>query len=59
MAYSNFTLAAVVTTFQLEIVESENLFAEVAPVPPSAHLTTTLERNVPLATAIKKKRNRN
>ena len=52
MAYSNFTLAEVVTTFQLEIVESENLFAEVAPVPPSAHLTTTLERNVPLATAI-------
>ena len=52
MAYSNFTLAEVVTTFQLEIVESEDLFAEVAPVPPSAHLTTTLERNVPLATAI-------
>ena len=52
MVYSNFTLAEVVTTFQLEIVESENLFAEVAPVPPSAHLTTTLERNVPLATAI-------
>ena len=29
MAYSNFTLDTVVTTFQLEIVESAALFAEV------------------------------
>ena len=52
MAYSNFTLEAVVTTFQLEIVESAALFAEIETVPPSAHLTTALEKKVSLATAI-------
>ena len=52
MAYSNFTLEAVVTTFQLEIVESAALFSEVETVPPSAHLTTALAKKVSLATAI-------
>ena len=52
MAYSDFTLEAVVTTFQLEIVESAALFAEIETVPPSAHLTTALEKKVSLATAI-------
>ena len=52
MAYSNFTLEAVVTTFQLEIVESAALFAEVETVTPSAHLTTALAKKTPLATAI-------
>ena len=52
MAYSNFTLEAVVTTFQLEIVESAALFAEIETVPPSAHLTTALEKKASLATAI-------
>ena len=52
MAYSNFTLETVVTTFQLEIVESAALFAEIETVPPSAHLTTALEKKVSLATAI-------
>ncbi len=52
MAYSNFTLEAVRTTFGLETVESAGTFAEIEPVVPSAHLTTALSRNVPLAVAI-------
>lgn len=52
MAYSNFTLEEVQKNFQLEIVESTGLFSTIAGVHPSAHLTTTLERNVELAAAI-------
>lgn len=52
MAYSNFTLETVVTTFQLEIVESAALFSEVETVSPSAHLTTALKKKASLATAI-------
>ena len=52
MAYSNFTLEAAVTTFQLEIVESAALFSEVETVPPSEYLTTGLEKKAPLATTI-------
>ena len=52
MAYSNFTLESVVTTFQLEKVESAGIFAEMEPVVPSEHLTMALARNVPLAVAI-------
>ncbi len=52
MAYSDFTLEAVVTTFQLEIVESAALFAEIETVAPSAYLTTGLAKKAPLATAI-------
>lgn len=52
MAYSNFTLEAVVTTFQLEIVESAALFAEIEAVVPSAYLAEVLTKKVQLATAI-------
>ena len=52
MAYSNFTLEMVRTAFQLEIVESVGIFSEIKPVDPSAHLATTLARNVPLAITI-------
>ncbi len=52
MAYSNFTLESVVTTFQLEKFEVAGIFAEIEPVVPSTHLTTALARNVPLAVAI-------
>ena len=52
MAYSNFTLETVRTAFQLEIVESVGIFSEIESVDPSAHLTTTLARNVPLAITI-------
>ena len=52
MAYSNFTLDSVKTEFQLEIPMPTNLFCDITPVAPSAHLTTELERNVPVALAI-------
>ena len=52
MAYSNFTLEMVRTAFQLEIVESAGIFSEIASVAPSAHLATTLARNIPLAITI-------
>jgi hypothetical protein len=51
-AYSNFTLEAVVTAFQLEIVESAALFAEIETIVPSAYLTEVLTKKVQLATAI-------
>ena len=49
MAYSNWTLETVKEAFQLEEVNAAGIFADIEPVAPSAHLTTTLERNVPLA----------
>ena len=52
MSYSSFTLDSVRTEFQLEIAMPTNLFCDIDPVPPSAHLTTELERNVPVALAI-------
>ena len=52
MAYSNFSLESVRTAFQLEIVESVGIFSKIESVAPSAHLATTLARNVPLAITI-------
>jgi len=52
MSYSSFTLESLKTEFQLEIAMPTNLFCDIAPVAPSAHLTTELERNVPVALAI-------
>ena len=52
MAYSDWTLETVKKTFQLEAVNIAGIFSDVEPVAPSAHLTTTLERNVPLAFAM-------
>lgn len=52
MAYRNFTLDTVVTTFQLEIVESAALFAEIEAVVPSSYLTEVLTKKVQLAIAI-------
>ena len=52
MAYSDFTLAAVLSTFQLKMVESVGLFSEMEPVAPRAHFTKELAKKVPLATAI-------
>jgi len=46
MAYSNFTLEAVRTAFQLEIVESAGIFSEIASMDPSEHLATALDRTV-------------
>ena len=52
MAYSDWTLETVKKTFHLETVNTAGIFSDVEPVAPSAHLTTTLERNVPLAFAM-------
>ncbi|MCY3743258.1 MAG: hypothetical protein OXH00_19745 [Candidatus Poribacteria bacterium] len=52
MAYSNFTLAAVLSTFQLETVESVGLFSESEPVTPRPHFTAELAKKVPLAATI-------
>ena len=52
MAYSNFTLAAALETFRLEIVRAKGLFAASEPVEPSALLAAILERNVSHALSI-------
>ena len=52
MSYRTFTLDSVKTEFQLEIDVPTDLFSDVPPVAPSAHLKTELERNVPVALAI-------
>ena len=52
MAYSNWTLEAVVPAFQLEKTDTRGLFSEIGPVGLSAYLTTGLEKKASLATAI-------
>ena len=52
MAYSDWTLETVKKAFELEEVNAAGIFSDIEPVAPSAHLTTTLERNVPLAFAM-------
>ena len=52
MPYSSFTLESVLQAFPLEKVNVQGLFSAIEPIEPSALLTTTLARNVPLATAI-------
>ena len=52
MAYSNWTLETVKKAFDLEEINAAGIFADAEPVTPSAHLATTLERNVPLAFAM-------
>ena len=52
MAYSDWTLETVKKAFHLEEVNAAGIFSDIEPVAPSAHLTTTLERNVPLAFAM-------
>ena len=49
---SNFTLDKVVETFELDIVDSEDLFGKVKPILLGDHLNTALERKVQLAEAI-------
>ena len=53
MAYSNFTLETVQNIFQLEKIESTEVFSGIEPVPPSADLTKELAKKVPLAIAIR------
>lgn len=52
MVFSDFTLKAVKTRLNLEIVENQSLFADTPESPASDYLTATLKRNVPLALAI-------
>ena len=52
MAYSNFTLETVLTTFQLEIVESADIFASIESVEPSPELIVALRKKIPVAAAI-------
>jgi hypothetical protein len=52
MAYSDFDLKKARTAFNLEIVETEDLFFPVEPVAISPLLAEILKQNVPLALAI-------
>ncbi|RKU32983.1 hypothetical protein C6495_10135 [Candidatus Poribacteria bacterium] len=52
MPYSSFTLSKASRTFHLETVRRQGIFAGIEPVEPSAHLTATLERNLPFALAM-------
>ncbi len=52
MPYSSFTLESVLQAFPLEKVNVQGLFSAIEPIEPSALLTTTLARNVPLAASI-------
>ena len=53
MAYSNFTLETVREEFQLETIESANIFSDIEPVPPSEELVAELAKKVQLAVAIR------
>ena len=53
MAYSNFTLETVREEFQLETIESANIFAGIEPIPPSEALVAELAKKVQLAVAIR------
>jgi len=52
MSYSDFTLKKVKSEFGLKIVENSSLFTTLENVKISDYLTTTLQRNVPLALSI-------
>ncbi len=52
MSYSKFTLKRVKQEFNLDIIESQDLFAAIEAVEISDYLRTTLNYNVPLALAI-------
>ena len=53
MAYSDFTLETVREEFQLETIESANIFFDIEPVPPSEALIAELAKKVQLAVAIR------
>jgi len=52
MPYSNFTLKRIKEEFNLEIVDSSDLFSAINEIEISEYLKTTLNYNVPLALAI-------
>ena len=53
MSYSHFTLETVREKFQLETIESPNIFSDIEPVPPSEALVAELAKKVQLAIAIR------
>ena len=53
MAYSNFTLEGVLSTFQLEKIESIGLFSEIEPVTLRPHFKTELAEKASLAATIR------
>ncbi len=52
MAYSDFTLESVLSTFQLEKIESIGLFSEIEPVSPRPHFKSELAEKATLAATI-------
>jgi hypothetical protein len=52
MPFSNFTLGKVKSDFSITTIETEILFPQITPVPPSELLTLNLKENLSLATAI-------
>lgn len=52
MPFSNFTLSKVKSDFSITTIETEILFPQITPVPPSELLTLNLKENLSLATAI-------
>ena len=52
MSYSDFDLKKAKSAFDLNIVETENLFSQIEPVEISPLLAEILKQNVPLALAI-------
>ena len=53
MSYSHFTLETVRKKFQLETIESPNIFSDIEPMPPSEALVAELAKKVQLAIAIR------
>ena len=53
MSYSHFTLETVREKFQLETIESPNIFSDIEPMPPSEALVAELAKKVQLAIAIR------
>ncbi len=52
MAYSNFTLSKVKSEFAIITDETQDLFVEIIPIPPSDLLSLILKDQIPLASAI-------
>jgi hypothetical protein len=52
MAYSDFTLPDLIARFQLNVIEDQELFAEIEPVAVPQFLDHTLRESAPLALAI-------
>ena len=52
MAYNKFTINQIRRQFEMQVIESPNLFGDITPVAPSEILRTLLTQYIPLAEAI-------